>query len=148
MISDVFILYTARSRIWHIQTWQSHWIFLRYYFWSESSTDEKVKNHPCFLGYEENHIRMKILSTAFLAIAITITLLTNKCSTKVHVDSIQSDWKWNSIERKKLHPLSKKTVLAPEYYYICVNVLRFKRFSFLGQIHYMETVSWLSLTFP
>ena len=55
-------------------------IFIRYFLLSESHG--QVKNHPCFLEYEKNCIRMKIISTAFLAIAITITSLTNRFNTK------------------------------------------------------------------
>ena len=38
--------------------------------------------YPCIIKKEKNYIRMKIRSTAFLATAIAITLLTNRCSTK------------------------------------------------------------------
>ena len=41
-----------------------------------------MKNHPYFLKQEENCIIIKVCSIAFVAIAITITLLTNRCSTK------------------------------------------------------------------
>ena len=36
----------------------------------------------CFLKQEKNYIRMEIRSTAFLAIAIAISALTNKYRTK------------------------------------------------------------------
>ena len=41
-----------------------------------------LKNHPCFLKQEKNYIKMEIRCTAFPAIAIAITSLTNKCRTK------------------------------------------------------------------
>ena len=41
-----------------------------------------LKNLPCFLKQEKNYIRMEIRSTAFLAIAIAITVLNNKYRTK------------------------------------------------------------------
>ena len=40
-----------------------------------------LKNHPCFLKQEKNYIRMEVRSTAFLAIAIAINVLTNKYRT-------------------------------------------------------------------
>ena len=42
----------------------------------------RLNNYPCFLKKEKNCITMKTRSTVFLAIAIMITLLTNRISTK------------------------------------------------------------------
>ena len=45
-------------------------------------TQGLVKNHSCFLEQEKNCTRTKKRSTTFLAIAIMITLLTNRCRTE------------------------------------------------------------------
>ena len=41
-----------------------------------------LKNHPCFFKEEKNYIKMEIRSTAFLAIAVAIAILTIKYRTK------------------------------------------------------------------
>ena len=82
MISDIFILSTARSRSRHVKTSDSHYIFHQIFSYDIIFYHGQVKNHPCFLGYDKSCIRVKIPSPAFLAIAVTITLLTNRCSTK------------------------------------------------------------------
>ena len=40
------------------------------------------KNHPCFFKQEKNYTRMEIRPTAFPAIAVAITALTDKYRTK------------------------------------------------------------------
>ena len=42
-----------------------------------------LKNHPCFLKQEKNHIKLEMRFITFLAIAIAITILTKKYRTKI-----------------------------------------------------------------
>ena len=71
----VLIFYTAESRISHNLN-----MGIPLHFLSESWTGEQS---PLFSQVRENCIRMKTCSTVFLAIAITVTPLTNRCSTKI-----------------------------------------------------------------
>ena len=71
MVLNIFIQYTAESKIWHISAWESHYIFHHIFSYEIIF----YQSHPCFLKWEKSYTKMKIRSNAFLAIAFTITLL-------------------------------------------------------------------------
>ena len=81
MVLNTFILYTAESRILHTKHGNPITFFIRYFhmilFFVKQSHGQ-VNNHPCSLKQEKNCIRMKTCCTVFLAIAIMITLLSNR----------------------------------------------------------------------
>ena len=84
MVLNIFILHNAESRLdickheTHPKTFFARYFHMILFFYQSYGH----KNIPCFFKQEKNYTRMEIRPTAFPAIAVAITALTDKYRTK------------------------------------------------------------------